>query len=48
MTHLLVYDTEAKDIEDIAERLDVTVAEVVEALVECFNDNDGESYIGGK
>ena len=44
MTNIGVYDTTATTLEDIAERLDVTVAELVEAMLDCFADN-GEGYI---
>ena len=45
MTDISVYDTEAKKIEEFAEKHDTTVAEVVGAMMECFYDNDGEEYI---
>lgn len=45
MTDILVYDTEAETIEKLAEKHDTTVAEIVGAMMECFYDNDGESYV---
>lgn len=40
MRNLNVYDIEADDIEQIADKNDVTVAEVVEALMEAVKDWD--------
>lgn len=39
MKNLNVYDIEAEDIEQIADENDVTVAEVVEALMDAVKDN---------
>lgn len=40
MKNLNVYDIEAEDIEKIAEENDVTIAEVVEALMDAVRDWD--------
>ena len=40
MRNLNVYDIEADDIERIADKNDVTVAEVVEALMDAVRDWD--------
>lgn len=45
MTSIVIYDTEANELEHLAEKHDTTVAEIVEALLECFYDNDGEDYV---
>lgn len=42
MTNVSVYDTTAALLEDIADRHDVTVAEVIDAMIDCFADNSGE------
>lgn len=39
MKNLNVYDIEAEDIEQIADENDVTIAEVVEALMDAVRDN---------
>lgn len=38
MTNITVYDTEAKALEEIADRNDMTVAEIVEMLIEYADD----------
>ena len=38
MTNITVYDTEAEDIERIADDNDMTTAEVVEALINYVDD----------
>lgn len=40
MRKINVYDIEADDIEQIADENDVTVAEVVEALMDAFRQGD--------
>jgi hypothetical protein len=45
MTNILIYDIEATEIEKLAEEHDTTVAEIVEAMVECFYDNNGKEYV---
>lgn len=40
MKNLNVYDIEAEDIEKLAEENDVTIAEVVEALMDAVRDWD--------
>ena len=45
MTNITVYDTEAKELEKLADKHDTTIAEIVGAMVECFYDNDGEDYV---
>ena len=45
MTSVLVYDTTGAVLEDIAIRHDVPIAEVIEAMLECFSDNNGEEYL---
>lgn len=45
MTSVIVYDTEAKELEHLAEKHDTSIAEIVGAMLECFYDNDGEDYI---
>lgn len=40
MQNLYVYDIEAEDINKVADENDVSVAEVVEALMEAVKDND--------
>lgn len=39
MKNLNVYDIEAEDIDKIADENDVTIAEVVEALMDAMRDN---------
>ena len=38
MTNITVYDTEAKTLEEMAERNDMTVASIVEMLIEYADD----------
>ena len=38
MTNITVYDTEAKALEEMAERNDMTVASIVEMLIEYADD----------
>ena len=45
MKSIVVYDTEAKELERLADKHDTTVAEIVEAMLECFRENDGEDYV---
>lgn len=40
MKNLNVYDIEAEDIEQIAEENDVTIAEVIEALMDAVRNGD--------
>ena len=40
MKNLNVYDIEAEDIEQIADENDVSIAEVIEALMDAIRDND--------
>ena len=40
MTNITIYDTDAKRLEEVAERHNTTVAEVVEALMDFINDVD--------
>ena len=40
MKNLNVYDIEAEDIEQIADDNDVSIAEVIEALMDAIRDND--------
>lgn len=45
MTSVVVYDTSGALLEDIATRHDVPIAEVIEAMLECFSANNGEEYL---
>ena len=45
MKSIVIYDTEADELEYLAEKHDTSIAEIVQALLECFYDNDGEDYV---
>ena len=45
MTPIVIYDIEANELEHLAEKHDTSIAEIVQALLECFYDNDGKDYI---
>lgn len=45
MTSVVVYDAEANELEYLAEKHDTSIAEIVQALLECFYENDGEEYV---
>ena len=45
MSPIVIYDIEANELEYLAEKHDTSIAEIVQALLECFYENDGEEYI---
>lgn len=45
MTNITVYDYEAGQLEAYAEEKNITVAELVEAMWECFSENRGDEYL---
>lgn len=50
MTNILVYDVEAKKIEELAKRYDYTVADVIESLLELLESDkvDADEWFTGE
>lgn len=45
MKNISIYDIDAENIEKFADENGITVAELVEAMVQCFAENGGSDYL---
>lgn len=45
MTRLEVYDTTYDKLDKLSDEHDVTIPELISAMLECFEDNDGKDYL---
>lgn len=45
MKSISIYDIDAENIEKFADENGITVAELVEAMVQCFAENGGADYL---